>query len=100
MNKTELVSSIVEKTGLTKKDAEAALNATVASIEEALAGGDSVALVGFGTFKVSQRAARTGLNPQTGEKIKIKASKAPTFKAGKAFKDSVNTPAKKKGAKK
>lgn len=95
MNKTELVASVASKAGLSKADAEKAVNATIASIEEAVAGGDSVALIGFGTFKVSERAARTGVNPATGEKIKIKASKAPTFKAGKAFKEAVNKKKKK-----
>ena len=95
MNKTELVASVASKAGLSKADAEKAVNATIASIEEAVAGGDSVALIGFGTFKVSERAARTGVNPATGAKIKIKASKAPTFKAGKAFKEAVNKKKKK-----
>lgn len=87
MNKTELVSAMAEKAGLSKKDAEKALNAFVESIEETLKAGDKVALVGFGTFETRERAAREGKNPRTGEKIKIAASKIPAFKAGKAFKD-------------
>lgn len=90
MNKTELVSSVAEKTELTKKDAEKAVNAVFASIEEALAKGDKVALVGFGTFEVRERAARKGRNPQTGEEITIAAAKVPAFKAGKALKDAVS----------
>lgn len=89
MNKTELVSSVAEKTELTKKDAEKAVNALFASIEEALASGDKVQLVGFGTFEVRERAARKGRNPQTGEEIEISAAKLPAFKAGKALRDSV-----------
>ena len=87
MNKTELVESIAEKAGLTKKDAEAAVSAFVATVEEALKEGDKVSLVGFGTFAVKERAARIGHNPQTGKEIEIAAAKIPTFKAGKAFKD-------------
>ena len=90
MNKTELIAAMAEKSGLTKKDAEAALTAFVESVEEALKAGDKVQLVGFGTFEVKERPARTGLNPQTKEKIEIAASKAPTFKAGKALKDALN----------
>ena len=91
MNKTELVASVAEKSGLTKKDSEKAVNALFASIEEALVAGDKVQLVGFGTFEVTERAARTGKNPQTGKEIKIAACKAPKFKAGKALKDTVNS---------
>ena len=87
MNKTELVAAMAEKAGLSKKDAEKALNAFVESIEETLKAGDKVSLVGFGTFETRERAARDGKNPRTGEKIKIAASKIPAFKAGKAFKD-------------
>ena len=87
MNKTELVAAMAEKAGLSKKDAEKALNAFVESIEETLKAGDKVSLVGFGTFETRERAAREGKNPRTGEKIKIAASKIPAFKAGKAFKD-------------
>lgn len=90
MNKTELVAAIAEKTDLSKKDAEAALKAFTEVIADALKKGDKVQLVGFGTFEVSERAARTGRNPQTGEEMEIPASKAPKFKAGKALKDMVN----------
>lgn len=93
MNKTELVAAIAEKTGLTKKDAEGAVKAFTDTVAEQLKAGDKIQLVGFGTFEVAERAARTGKNPQTGEAIKIPASKAPKFKAGKALKDVVNTPA-------
>ncbi|MBE7007760.1 MAG: HU family DNA-binding protein [Ruminococcaceae bacterium] len=90
MNKTELVAAMAEKSELTKKDAEKALAAFLESVEGALKKGDKVQLVGFGTFEVKQRAARTGINPQTKKPVKIKASKAPSFKAGKAFKDALN----------
>lgn len=90
MNKTELVAAMAEKSELTKKDAEKALSAFLESVEDALKKGDKVQLVGFGTFEVKQRAARTGINPQTKKPVKIKASKAPSFKAGKAFKDALN----------
>ena len=90
MNKNDLIVSMVENSGLTKKDAEKALNAFIASVEGALKKGDKVSLVGFGTFEVKTRTARTGINPQTKKAIKIKASKAPAFKAGKAFKDALN----------
>lgn len=89
MNKTELISAVAEKAEMTKKDAEKAVNAVLASIEEAMAKGDKVQLVGFGTFEVRQRAARTGRNPQTGKEIKIAATKVPAFKPGKGLKDSV-----------
>lgn len=89
MNKTELVNSVATKAELSKKDAEAAVSAVIESITEALADGDKVALVGFGTFDVKTRAARTGLNPRTKEKIQIAASKTPSFKAGKAFKEAI-----------
>jgi DNA-binding protein HU-beta len=89
MNKTELISGVAEKTGLTKKDSEAAVTAALDVIGGALASGDKVQLVGFGTFEVKDRAARTGKNPKTGESIAIPASKAPAFKAGKALKDLV-----------
>ena len=89
MNKTELVAAIADKTDLTKKDAELALTAVVESITEALAKGDKVQLIGFGSFEVKNRAARTGRNPKTKEAIEIAASKYPVFKAGKALKDSV-----------
>ena len=90
MNKTELIAAIAVKTGETKKDAEATLNAFVNVVSETLAKGDKVQLVGFGSFEVRKRAARKGRNPQTKEEIKIPASKAPVFKAGKALKDLVN----------
>ena len=91
MNKAELVAAIAEKANFTKKDAEAALNAVTASIEEALVKGEKVQLIGFGTFETRERKARQGRNPRKpGEIIKIAASKAPVFKAGKALKDSVN----------
>ncbi|NPV92629.1 MAG: HU family DNA-binding protein [Firmicutes bacterium] len=90
MNKAELVSSVAEKADLTKKEAERVVNAVFASVEEALANGDKVQLVGFGTFEVREREARKGRNPQTGQEISIPATKVPAFKAGKALKDSVN----------
>lgn len=89
LNKTELVSSVAEKTDLTKKDAEKVVNAVLGSIEEALSRGEKVQLVGFGTFEVRDRAARTGRNPQTGEEIQIPATRVPVFKAGKALKEAV-----------
>ncbi|MDI9499215.1 MAG: HU family DNA-binding protein [Acetivibrionales bacterium] len=90
MNKTDLINSIASKSGLNKKNSEAALNAFISSVEEALVKGDKVVLVGFGTFEVRQRAARKGRNPQTKKEIQIPASKAPVFKAGKVLKDKVN----------
>ena len=90
MNKTELVAAISEKTELTKKDSEKALKALIDVVAEELKKGEKVQLVGFGTFEVSERAARTGKNPQTGAEIKIAACKAPKFMAGKALKDAVN----------
>jgi DNA-binding protein HU-beta len=91
MNKADLVAAVAEKAGLTKKDAEAAINATVASIEDALVKGDKVQLIGFGTFETRERKARQGRNPRKPEEvIEIAASKAPVFKAGKALKDAVN----------
>ena len=90
MNKAELVA-VAEKTGFTKKDAEVAINAMVASIEDALVNGDKVQLIGFGTFETRERKARQGRNPRKPEEvIEIEASKAPVFKAGKALKDAVN----------
>ncbi len=89
MNKMELIAAVAEKSGLTKKDAEKAVNAFVESIEEALGKGDKVSLVGFGTFEVRARAARKGRNPQTGEEIEIAATKVPAFKAGKSLKDNI-----------
>ena len=96
MNKNDLVSAIAAKTELSKKDSEGALNAMVASVTEALAKGDKVVLVGFGTFEVRNRKARKGRNPQTKKEITIKASKAPVFKAGKGLKEKVNPVSKKK----
>ena len=90
MNKVELVEAMAKKADISKKDAEAALKAFVSTVEGELKKGGKVALVGFGTFEVSKRAARKGRNPQTGEEMKIKASKSPKFKAGKAFKDALN----------
>lgn len=90
MNKTDLVAAVAAKAEISKKDADAAVSAVVEAITEALAEGDKVSLVGFGTFDVKERAARTGLNPRTKETIEIPASKAPAFKAGKALKDAVN----------
>ena len=90
MNKAELIAKIAEESKLTKKAAEAALDAFVTSVEGALKKGEKVQLVGFGTFEVRQRAARKGRNPQTKAEIKIPASKAPVFKAGKALKELVN----------
>jgi DNA-binding protein HU-beta len=89
MNKSELIAAIAAKSGLSKKDSEAALNAFVESVEEALTNGDRVQLVGFGTFEVRHRVARKGKNPQTGEEITISASDVPVFKAGKSLKDKV-----------
>jgi len=89
MNKTELVARISEVSGLTKKDAEAALNATLSTVQEALVSGDKVVLTGFGTFEVRERKARVGHNPRTGESISIPAQKSPAFKAGKVLKDAV-----------
>ncbi|EAT15103.1 HU family DNA-binding protein [Desulfuromonas acetoxidans] len=90
MTKTELVTAIAEKAELSKSDSEKALKAFVDTVTEALKGGDKIALVGFGTFSVGDRAARVGKNPQTGAEIKIPAAKVPKFKAGKALKDAVN----------
>ena len=90
MNKAELVAAVAAKTGETKKGAEEAVNAFVDVVTNALVSGDKVQLVGFGSFEVRKRAARKGRNPQTKEEIKIPASKAPVFKAGKALKDLVN----------
>ena len=90
MNKQELISAMAEKANLSKKDAEAALNAFVGTVEAALVKGEKVQLVGFGGFEVRERAARTGRNPQTGTEMKIAAAKVPAFKAGKALKDLIN----------
>ena len=90
MNKTELVAAVAEQACLSKKDAEAAVKAFTDVVAEALKAGDKIQLVGFGTFEVSERAAREGRNPRTGETMTIEASKTPKFKAGKALKDLVN----------
>ncbi len=90
MNKQDLISAIAENAGLSKKDAEAALKAFMGAVEGALVKGDKVQLVGFGTFEVRERAARTGRNPQTGAEMKIAAAKVPAFKAGRALKDKLN----------
>ncbi|PER55604.1 DNA-binding protein [Bacillus thuringiensis] len=89
MNKTELISSVVEKSGLTKADATKAVNAVFGSIQDTLANGDKVQLIGFGTFETRERAERTGRNPQTGEDMVIPAMKVPAFKAGKELKEAV-----------
>ena len=89
-NKAELVAVMAERTEMSKKDAEKALKAFVDIIGEELKKGEKIQLVGFGTFEVSERAAREGRNPQTGEKMTIEASKSPKFKAGKALKDVIN----------
>ena len=90
MNKAELTAAIVKKTGFTKKDAEKALGAVTESITAALAAGEKVQVVGFGSFEVRKRPARVARNPRTGEEIKVEASKAPVFKASKALKDEMN----------
>ena len=90
MNKTEFIAAVAEKAEISKKDSEKALKAFVDVVAEQLKAGDKVQLVGFGTFEVSERAAREGRNPQTGEAMKIAASKSPKFKAGKALKDALN----------
>ena len=90
MNKTELIAAVAENAELSKKDAEKALKAFVDVVTDELKKGEKVQLVGFGTFEVSERAEREGRNPQTGETMKIEASKAPKFKAGKALKDAIN----------
>lgn len=89
MNKTELITVMAETSGLSKKDCDAALAAFIAAIETALKSGDKVQLVGFGSFEVRERAARTGRNPRTKESVEIPASKAPAFKAGQAFKEAI-----------
>lgn len=90
MNKADLISKVAEKTDFTKKDAEKAVSAILASVEEALSNGEKVQLVGFGTFEIRNRAARKGRNPQTGQEIKIAAAKVPVFKAGKALREAVS----------
>ncbi|WP_225590824.1 HU family DNA-binding protein [Pseudoxanthomonas sp. 3HH-4] len=90
MNKTELIDAVADEAEVSKAEAGRAVDAVISSITKALKKGDTVTLVGFGTFQVRKRAARTGRNPKTGDTIKIKASKNPAFKAGKALKDAVN----------
>ena len=90
MNKTELIDAVAEAADLTKAESSRAVDAVVAAVTKAQKDGDAVTLVGFGTFQVRDRAARTGRNPKTGDTIKIAASKNPSFKAGKALKDAVN----------
>ena len=90
MNKADLVAAMAEKAGVSKKDAEASLKAFTDVVAEELKKGEKIQLVGFGTFEVAERAARTGRNPQAGAEMTIAASKAPKFKAGKALKDSLN----------
>ncbi len=99
MNKSELVSAVAEKANLSRKDADKAVAGFISAISETLDQGGKVQLIGFGTFAVKSRPARKARNPRTGEEIKVAASKAPVFKAGKALKDKVNIPAKKKGKK-
>ncbi len=89
MNKTELISVVAEKTGLSKKDSDKAVNAAIESIVEAMKAGEKVTLIGFGAFEVKERAARVGRNPQTKQEILIPASRTPVFKAGKALKDTI-----------
>lgn len=90
MNKNDLVQAVADESNLSRADATRAVDAVVAAVSKALKQGDTVSLVGFGTFLVRERAARTGRNPRTGDEIKIAASKNPVFKAGKALKDAVN----------
>ena len=89
LSKQDVINSVADETGLSKKDASGAVDAVVNTIKNALAGGDSVGLIGFGTFEVKTRAARTGRNPQTGAELKISAKNVPSFKAGKELKDAV-----------
>ena len=90
MNKTEFVAAVAKKSGLSKKDAEKAVKAFVDTVSEQMVAGDKITIVGFGTFEVSERAAREGRNPKTGEAMPIPASKVPRFKAGQGLKDAVN----------
>lgn len=96
MNKGELIDSVSAKTEYSKKSCDEIIKAMLETIQESLVNGESVSFIGFGTFSVGERSAREGKNPATGEKIKIPAAKVPKFKAGKALKDAVNTPKKKK----
>lgn len=95
MNKADLIAKVAEEAGLTKVQAENAINSFTGAISKSLSGGESVTLIGFGTFSVSDRAARTGRNPQTGAALKIAAKKLPKFTAGKALKEAVDKPKKK-----
>ena len=90
MNKTELIAAVAEKAEISKKDSEKALKAFIDVVTDELKNGEKIQLVGFGTFEVSERAAREGRNPQTGKTMKVEACKAPKFKAGKALKDAIN----------
>lgn len=99
MNKSELIDAVAEQSGLTKTDTTKALNALIDTLTDAMKRGDDVVLIGFGTFSVKERAARTGRNPKTGEALQIAASKVPSFKAGKGLKDAVNTAKAAKSAK-
>ena len=99
MNKNELIAALAEKTQFSRKDSEKALNALIDTVSESLSKGEKIQLIGFGTFDVKKRPARSARNPRTGAVIKIAASTAPAFKAGKALKDKVNSSAKKKGKK-
>ena len=90
MTKADLINVVAQKAGFTKKDSEIAVSAVLEAVTEALAGGDKVSLVGFGTFEVKNRAERKGINPRTKEQIQIEASKLPSFRAGKALKDAVS----------
>lgn len=94
MNKQELITSMAEKTSLNKTNSEKVLNAFIESVQEALANGEKVQLIGFGTFETKERAARVGLNPRTKERIDIPAKKVPSFKAGKEFKEKINNVSK------
>lgn len=98
MNKTELIEAVAAATGLTKTDSDKAVNALLDTVVATVKGGDKVTVPGFGTFSVSERKARTGRNPRTGEALKIAASKAPKFTAGSSFKTAVNTKSKAKAA--
>ena len=90
MTKAELIANVAKKAELTQKDTEAAVNAFFSTVQESLAAGENVQVIGFGTFEVRERAARVGRNPQTGEEIQLAAAKVPAFKPGKALKDAVN----------
>ena len=99
MNKAELTSALAGKSALSRKDAEKVISGLIDVVTDTLAQGDKVQLIGFGTFEVRERPARVARNPRTGEELKVAASRAPAFKAGKALKDQLNTPAKKKSKK-